>query len=71
MPASAVPAEFGDLKLAILTLMPALFIFPFYTVWMFVTQFTFGRLWHRYARWYKNGKGTEELKALFASPRKK
>lgn len=71
MPASAVPAEFGDLKLAILMLAPALFIFPFYTVWMFVTQFAFGRLWHRYSRWYKNGKGTEELKALFASPRKK
>lgn len=71
MPASAVPEEFGDLKLAILTMAPVLFIFPFYTVWLIVTQFAVGRLWHRYARWYKNGRGRAELEVLFASPRKR
>ena len=71
MPASAVPEEFGDLKLAILTMAPVLFIFPFYTVWLIVTQFAVGRLWHRYARWYKNGRGRAELEALFTGPRKR
>lgn len=66
MPGTPVAEGHGDLKMAILAMAPVLFLFPFYTVWLIVTQFAVGRLWHRYARWYKNGRGRAELDALFA-----
>ena len=37
----------------------------FYTFWLVLSQFVVGKLWHKYARWYRKEGSVEELYGLF------
>lgn len=32
----------------------ALFLMVIYPIWLIITQFICGKLWHKYSKWYKN-----------------
>lgn len=55
---------FFDRLELILTLTLNCFIFGG-ILWLMVGQFAAGKLWHRYSRWYCNGRRMEDLYDLF------
>ncbi|MDL2295495.1 hypothetical protein LJC18_01620 [Lachnospiraceae bacterium OttesenSCG-928-E19] len=60
-------ASYGqtDWKTAILLFGSAFFIFPFLPIWLVLSQFLVGKLWHSYSKWFKKSNDINELYALF------
>ena len=65
IPSEAVPNGYASAKETVILFETAFFIVPFYPVWLIVSQFAVGRLWHKYCRWYDNSEDRNEVYALF------
>ena len=65
MPSEAVPNAYASAKETVILFETAFFIVPFYPVWLIVSQFTVGRLWHKYCRWYDKSEDRNGVYALF------
>ena len=53
IPSEAVPHGEASMKETIILFETVFFIVPVYPIWIILTQFTFGKLWHKYSRWYR------------------
>ena len=60
-----IPAEPSGVKAGIMLLTVAFFLVPFLPVWLVLSQFVVGKLWHRYSKWYQKEGSISELHALF------
>lgn len=65
IPSEAVPNGYASAKETVILFETAFFIVPFYPVWLIVSQFAVGRLWHKYCRWYDKSKDRNGVYALF------
>ena len=65
IPSEAVPNGYASVKETVILFETAFFIVPFYPVWLIVSQFAVGRLWHKYCRWYDKGEDRNGVYALF------
>ena len=65
MPSEAVPNGYASAKETVILFETAFFIVPFYPVWLIVSQFAVGRLWHKYCRWYDKSEDRNGVYALF------
>ncbi len=65
IPSEAVPNGYASAKETVILFETAFFIVPFYPVWLIVSQFAVGRLWHKYCRWYDKSEDRNEVYALF------
>lgn len=65
IPSEAVPNGYASAKETVILFETAFFIVPFYPVWLIVSQFAVGRLWHKYCRWYDKSEDRKGVYALF------
>lgn len=65
IPSEAVPNGYASAKETVILFETAFFIVPFYPVWLIVSQFAVGRLWHKYCRWYDKSEDHNGVYALF------
>ena len=65
IPSEAVPNGYASAKETVILFETAFFIVPFYPVWLIVSQFAVGRLWHKYCRWYDKSEDRNRIYALF------
>mgnify|MGYP000740699545 FL=1 len=65
IPSEAVPKGYASAKETVILFETAFFIVPFYPVWLIVSQFAVGRLWHKYCRWYDKSEDRNGVYALF------
>lgn len=65
IPSEAVPNGYASAKETVILFETAFFIVPFYPVWLIVSQFAVGRLWHKYCRWYDKSEDSNGVYALF------
>ena len=65
IPSEAVPNGYASAKETVILFETAFFIVPFYPVWLIVSQFAVGRLWHNYCRWYYKSEDRNGVYALF------
>ena len=65
IPSEAVPNGYASAKETVILFETAFFIVPFYPVWLIVSQFAVGRLWHKYCRWYDKIEDRNGIYALF------
>lgn len=65
IPSEAVPNGYASAKETVILFETAFFIVPFYPVWLIVSQFAVGRLWHKYCRWYDKSEDRNGVYALF------
>ena len=65
IPSEAVPNAYASAKETVILFETAFFIVPFYPVWLIVSQFAVGRLWHKYCRWYDKSEDRNGVYALF------
>lgn len=65
IPSEAVSNGYASAKETIILFETAFFIVPFYPVWLIVSQFAVGRLWHKYCRWYDKSEDRNGVYALF------
>lgn len=65
IPSEAVPNGYASAKETVILFETAFFIVPFYPVWLIVSQFAVGRLWHKYCRWYDKSEDCNGVYALF------
>ena len=56
-----VPSAYGNVKLAVLLLIPVFFCVILWPVWLVISQFTVGKLWHKYSKWYRRKGSADEL----------
>lgn len=64
IPSEAVPNGYASAKETVILFETAFFIVPFYPVWLIVSQFAVGRLWHKYCRWYDKSEDRNGVYAL-------
>ena len=65
IPSEAMPNGYASAKETVILFETAFFIVPFYPVWLIVSQFAVGRLWHKYCRWYDKSEDRNGVYALF------
>lgn len=65
IPSEAVSNGYASAKETVILFETAFFIVPFYPVWLIVSQFAVGRLWHKYCRWYDKSEDRNGVYALF------
>lgn len=65
IPSETVPNGYASTKETVILFETAFFIVPFYPVWLIVSQFAVGRLWHKYCRWYDKSEDRNGVYALF------
>jgi len=65
IPSEAVPHGEASMKETIILFETVFFIVPVYPIWIILTQFTFGKLWHKYSRWYRKKSSMDELYEMF------
>ena len=65
IPSEVVPNGYASTKETVILFETAFFIVPFYPVWLIVSQFAVGRLWHKYCRWYDKSRDRNGVYALF------
>ncbi len=65
IPSEAVPNGYASAKETVILFETAFFIVPFYPVWLIVSQFAVGRLWHKYCRWYDKSEDRNGVYTLF------
>ena len=70
IPSEAVPNGYASAKETVILFETAFFIVPFYPVWLIVSQFAVGRLWHKYCRWYDKSEDRNGVYALFGEKNK-
>lgn len=67
-----LPAEpSADFKSVIIMLQVALFVVPVLPIWLVVCDFTFGKDWRKYCKWYKRRSHPNELYAIFNDDKSK
>ncbi|CVH74457.1 hypothetical protein BN3662_00271 [Clostridiales bacterium CHKCI006] len=64
-------ADGTQIKAAIILFGTAFFVLIFFPVWLILSQFVVGRLWHRYAKWYRQGGSLVELDRIMADSERK
>ena len=64
VPPEVVPNGYASRRETFLIFGAAGFLF-FYIFWLVLSQFVVGKLWHKYARWYRKESSMEELYGLF------
>lgn len=65
IPSETVSNGYASAKETVILFETAFFIVPFYPVWLIVSQFAVGRLWHKYCRWYDKSEDRNGVYALF------
>ena len=64
IPAEDVPYGYASSRETALLFGAVGFIF-FYIIWIILSQFIVGRLWHRYVKWFRRNGTAEELGNIF------
>lgn len=53
IPSENVPNGVASLKETIIIFEAAFFMVPIFPLWLIISQFTVGKLWRRYSKWYE------------------
>ena len=61
----------SNLKLQIILIEASLFIVPILPIWLVFCDFTFGKDWRKYSKWYKKRSHPNELYLLFKENKSK
>ena len=65
IPSQDVPNGYADMKTTILLFGTAFFVALFFPIWLVISQFVVGKLWHKYFKWYKSEESMDKLYDLF------
>ena len=65
IPSQDVPNGYADTKTTILLFGSAFFVAIFFPIWLIISQFAVGKLWHKYSKWYEREDSMDKLYNLF------
>ena len=65
IPSQSVPNGYADFKMTLILFEVAFFIVPILPIWLVMCDFTFGKDWRKYSKWYKMQSHPSELYRIF------
>ncbi len=71
IPSQSVPNGYADFKTTLIIFEAVFFIIPIFPIWIVICDFTFGKDWRKYSKWYKKQTHPRELYRIFNIPENK
>lgn len=64
-PWTAEDPGMATMKTTALIFTAGFFCVPIFPIWLIISQFAVGKLWHKYSKWYKKESSMNELYQMF------